>query len=42
MTTVKNYNVMFGGIDLNNKKNGKLLPNNQVYTIRITQQGATW
>ena len=28
ITTVKNFHILFGGIDVNNKKNGKLLPNN--------------
>jgi len=26
---------MFGGIDQTNKKNGKIFPNNQVYTVKI-------
>jgi len=42
IVTVGKKNILFGGIDNSPKKNGKLYPNNQVYTIRIIGNNYEW
>lgn len=33
---------MFGGIDPSIKKNGKIFPNNQVYTVKVVKDNIEW
>lgn len=42
MTTVGKYHIMFGGLDATHRKNNKICPNNQVYTLRFYQGNCEW
>jgi len=33
---------MFGGLDATHRKNGKLCPNNEVYTIKVLATNVEW
>lgn len=37
----KGMYVLFGGLDKERKK-GKIIPNDEVYTLRISRKGAAW
>lgn len=41
ITTVGKYNILFGGLEAP-KNESKILPNNQVYTLRIVGNNCEW
>lgn len=42
ITGMGRMSIMFGGIDPAIKKNGKMFPNNQVYTVKVVKDNIEW
>jgi len=42
VTGMDRMSIMFGGIDPSHKKNGKIFPNNHVYTVKLVKDAIEW